>query len=114
MSTVLAPRSIDLPANYVPQADEGGRDNPGRDIRVGAIIAGLFFIVFLGWATFARRDAAAIAPGNHVLPAGPSLPCLFFSVFLGWATFARLDAAAIAPGNLAVSGQRQTVQHREG
>jgi HlyD family secretion protein len=79
MNTVLAPRSIDLPANSIPQADEGGRDNPGRDIRVGAIIAGLFFIVFLGWATFAR-----------------------------------LDAAAIAPGNLAVSGQRQTVQHREG
>jgi HlyD family secretion protein len=79
MSTVLAPRSIDLPANYVPEADEGGRDNPGRDIRTGAIIAALFFIIFLGWAAFAR-----------------------------------LDAAAIAPGNLAVSGQRQTVQHREG
>ncbi|CAA9515294.1 MAG: Type I secretion membrane fusion protein, HlyD family [uncultured Sphingomonas sp.] len=79
MSTVLATRSVDLPANYVPQADEGGRDNPGGDIRIGAIIAGLFFVIFLGWATFAR-----------------------------------LDAAAIAPGNLAVSGQRQTVQHREG
>jgi HlyD family secretion protein len=76
---MLAPRSIDLPANQVPQADEGARDNPGGDIRVGAIIAALFFVVFLGWATFAR-----------------------------------LDAAAIAPGKLAVSGQRQTVQHREG
>ena len=52
---------------------------PNRDIRTGAIIAGLFFILFLGWATFAR-----------------------------------LDAAAHATGTLIVSGQRQTVQHRDG
>lgn len=39
---------------------------------------------------------------------------LFFVLFLGWAAFARLDSAAYAPGRLAVSGQRQTVQHREG
>lgn len=38
----------------------------------------------------------------------------FFVLFLGWAAFARLDAAALAPGQLAVTGQRQTVQHREG
>lgn len=79
MSTAIAQRSIDLPAISAPLADEGGRDEPQRDIRNGTIIAVLFFVVFLGWATFAR-----------------------------------LDAAAIAPGNLAVSGQRQTVQHREG
>ena len=53
--------------------------NPGRDIRNGAIIAGLFFVLFLGWAAFAR-----------------------------------LDAAAYAPGTLVVSGQRQSVQHRDG
>lgn len=53
--------------------------NPGRDIRTGAIFAGLFFILFLGWAAFAR-----------------------------------LDAAAHASGTLIVSGQRQTVQHRDG
>lgn len=53
--------------------------DPRRDIRSGAIIAGLFFIIFLGWAALAR-----------------------------------LDAASYAPGILAVSGQRQTVQHREG
>lgn len=51
----------------------------GRDIRSGLIIAGLFFILFLGWAAFAR-----------------------------------LDAAAHASGTLVVSGQRQTVQHRDG
>lgn len=45
---------------------------------------------------------------------GVGIALLFFVLFLGWAAVARLDAAAIAPGKLAVSGQRQTVQHREG
>jgi HlyD family secretion protein len=54
-------------------------DRPQREIRFGLIVAGLFFIVLLGWAAFAP-----------------------------------LDSAAIAPGRLAVSGQRQAVQHREG
>jgi len=53
--------------------------DPARDIRIGLIIAALFFIGLVGWAAFAR-----------------------------------LDAAAIAPGRLVVSGQRQTVQHRDG
>ncbi len=54
-------------------------ENPARDIRFGAAAAFLFFVAFLGWALFAR-----------------------------------LDAAALAQGRLVVSGQRQTVQHREG
>ena len=54
-------------------------DRPDRDMRTGIIIAFLFFVVFLGWAAFAR-----------------------------------LDAAAYAPGRLAVAGQRQSVQHRDG
>ncbi|HEY0164872.1 MAG TPA: biotin/lipoyl-binding protein, partial [Sphingomicrobium sp.] len=45
---------------------------------------------------------------------GVIIAILFFVVFLGWAAVARLDAAAMAPGRLVVSGQRQTVQHREG
>jgi HlyD family secretion protein len=53
--------------------------DPRGDIRMGLIVAGLFFVLFLGWAAFAR-----------------------------------LDAAATAPGVLEVSGQRQSVQHREG
>ncbi len=53
--------------------------DPGRDIRIGTIIAVLFFILFLGWAAFVR-----------------------------------LDAAAYAPGTLVVSGERQSVQHRDG
>ena len=54
-------------------------DDSRSDIRLGAIVAGLFFVLFLGWA--------AVAP---------------------------MDAAAYANGQLVVSGQRQSVQHREG
>ena len=39
-------------------------DRPDRDMRTGIIIAFLFFVVFLGWAAFARLDAAAYAPGR--------------------------------------------------
>jgi HlyD family secretion protein len=39
---------------------------------------------------------------------------IFFVLFLGWAAFARLDSAAYANGQLVVSGQRQSVQHRDG
>jgi HlyD family secretion protein len=39
---------------------------------------------------------------------------LFFLIFLGWAALARMDAAASAEGKVIVSGQRQTVQHRDG
>ncbi|MFL6743788.1 MAG: HlyD family type I secretion periplasmic adaptor subunit [Sphingomicrobium sp.] len=52
-------------------------------------------------------------PTNDIR-AGVIVAVLFFVLFLGWAAFARLDAAAQAPGKLVVSGQRQTVQHREG
>ncbi|MEP7350095.1 MAG: HlyD family type I secretion periplasmic adaptor subunit [Sphingorhabdus sp.] len=38
----------------------------------------------------------------------------FFGIFLGWALFIRMDAAAYATGSIAVSGNRQVVQHREG
>ena len=39
-------------------------DRPDRDLRTGIIVAGLFFVLFLGWATFARLDAASYAPGK--------------------------------------------------
>ena len=45
---------------------------------------------------------------------GLIIGAVFFIGLLGWAAVARLDAAAIAPGRLVVSGQRQTVQHRDG
>lgn len=64
-----------LPADAVPARAA----DPSREIRIGLIVAALFFVLFLGWAAFAR-----------------------------------LDAAAYAPGTLVVSGQRQSVQHRDG
>ena len=54
-------------------------DDPRRDIRIGAVIGFLFFVVLLGWA--------ALAP---------------------------LDAGVYAQGAIAVSGNRQAVQHRSG
>lgn len=39
---------------------------------------------------------------------------VFFVGFGGWAAFAPLSAAVVAPGVVVVSGNRQTVQHRDG
>ena len=70
---------IVLPSAINAQPSPQNLGDPTRDIRIGLILAVAFFVVFLGWAAFAR-----------------------------------LDAAAFAPGVLEVSGQRQTVQHRDG
>jgi HlyD family type I secretion membrane fusion protein len=67
------------PAGSAPAVPAPAGADPRGDIRTGGIIAALFFVVFLGWAAFAR-----------------------------------LDAAAYAQGTLVVSGQRQSVQHRDG
>lgn len=48
------------------------------------------------------------------LRVGAIVVLAFFGLFMGWATFAPLDAGAFAPGQVAVSGNRQSVQHREG
>lgn len=59
-------------------------------------------------------------PGVHLadprldIGVGIAVAALFFVGCLGWAAFARLDAGAVASGTLAVSGQRQSVQHRDG
>src|SRR5206468_9667543 len=46
--------------------------------------------------------------------AGLLVAILFFVVFLGWAAFVPLDAGVSAPGTVAVLGNRQTVQHKDG
>ncbi|MGN7160670.1 HlyD family type I secretion periplasmic adaptor subunit [Sphingomonas sp. SAFR-052] len=51
---------------------------------------------------------------NKALRTGIIIAVLFFVVLLGWASFARLDAAAAGDGRVVVSGNRQTVQHRDG
>ncbi len=44
-------------------ADPEADDAAGFEVRVGAAIAGLFFLGFLGWASLARLDSAAYAQG---------------------------------------------------
>lgn len=44
-----------------------GIDEPGRELRFGLIVAGLFFVAFLGWAAFAPLDSAAYAVGKLVV-----------------------------------------------
>jgi HlyD family type I secretion membrane fusion protein len=61
----------------LPMHSEAG--DPTREIRIGAAIAGAFFVLFLGWAAFVP-----------------------------------LDAGVNASGIIAVSGNRQTVQHKDG
>ncbi|NJC41405.1 HlyD family secretion protein [Brevundimonas alba] len=73
--------------------------------------------------------SAEAPPASAAPPAGPEtvsdtprrelivggvIILLFFGLFLGWAALAPLDAGAYAHGQIAVSGNRQAVQHREG
>jgi HlyD family secretion protein len=51
--------SSDLQLNLTPDTDD-----PKHDIRIGTIVAFVFFIVLLGWAAFIPLDAAVRAPGN--------------------------------------------------
>ncbi|MEZ5962066.1 MAG: HlyD family type I secretion periplasmic adaptor subunit [Hyphomonadaceae bacterium] len=52
--------------------------------------------------------------GRSEIRAGVIALLVFFVGFGGWAAFAPLDAAVVAPGVVVVSGNRQTVQHRDG
>jgi len=66
-------------AMVLPAGPETSAGDPEREIRLGASIAGLFFVLFLGWM--------ALIP---------------------------LDAGVNANGIIAVAGNRQSVQHRDG
>ena len=45
---------------------------------------------------------------------GIAVAVLFFVIFLGWAALVPLDAGVHAAGSIAVAGNRQAVQHRDG
>ena len=45
---------------------------------------------------------------------GAAIAFAFFVLFLGWAAFVPLDAGVNAAGTIAVLGNRQTVQHKDG
>ncbi|MGH6952250.1 MAG: HlyD family type I secretion periplasmic adaptor subunit [Vitreimonas sp.] len=61
-----------------------------------------------------QKDAREDDGGGREIIAGLITLAVFFFGFGGWAAFAPLDAAVVAPGVVVVSGNRQTVQHREG
>jgi HlyD family secretion protein len=65
-------------------------------------------------ASAAAPDLSSADDPRKEIRFGLIVAVVFFVGFLGWAAFAPLEAAAYAPGQLTVSGQRQTVQHREG
>lgn len=79
MNATFRPEEFGKPERSDGSVDEQEMDSPFKEYRTGAIVAGLFFVGFLGWA--------AMTP---------------------------LDAGAMASGVVAVSGNRQAVQHRDG
>ena len=58
-------------------------------------------------------EAVAGEPDREIR-LGVTIAILFFVVFLGWAAFMPLDAGVHASGTIAVAGNRQSVQHRDG
>lgn len=68
----------------------------------------------IGQAVPALTPARLLANPAKDTRQGLIIAALFFIAFLGWAALAPLDAAAIGVGQLSVSGQRQSVQHRDG
>lgn len=62
----------------------------------------------------APKAAPPLDSPRRDLMVGGVIVIAFFVLFLGWASIARLDAGAAAQGQVAVSGNRQAVQHREG
>lgn len=61
----------------------------------------------------APADGALDNPRREI-GVGLGIAAAFFLLFLGWAAFVPLDAGAYATGVVAVSGNRQAVQHRDG
>ena len=70
MSNYLTHRRNELvPAEDGALAEYDGNtsDDAGKEVRFGMIVAGLFFVLFLGWAAFAPLDSAAYANGQLVV-----------------------------------------------
>lgn len=67
-----------------------------------------------GLAPAAEAAAPLDDDPRRELRAGATIAAAFFVLFLGWAAITPLDAGAYASGVIAVSGNRQAVQHRDG
>lgn len=68
-----------------------------------------------GWdeAEAAGSDVLSEYPRREIAW-GLTVAGLFLLALFGWGLWARLDSAVSAPGQVVVSGNRQTVQHRDG
>ena len=64
----------------------------------------------------ALRPSSEIEAGDprREIRMGIAIASGFFVLFLGWAALVPLDAGVSAPGVIEVSGNRQTVQHKDG
>jgi len=63
---------------------------------------------------YSPEDHLAAGDPRREIRIGTIAAVLFFVLFLGWAALVPLDAGVNAPGTIAVAGNRQTVQHRDG
>lgn len=71
-------------------------------------------VQLLDFSASPEGAADDIADPRSDVRIGGIIAFLFFVVLLGWAAFAPLDAGVYAQGAVAVSGNRQSVQHRDG
>jgi HlyD family secretion protein len=69
---------------------------------------------YLPFFTDDAEEAAGPDDPRREIRLGTTIAFGFFVILLGWAAFAPLDAAVSAQGVIAVSGNRQSVQHRDG
>ncbi len=68
----------------------------------------------MSWAPTADTLYDQLASPKRDVRKGLLVAAVFFVGLLGWAGLTPLDAGAIAQGYVAVSGNRQAVQHRDG
>ena len=71
-------------------------------------------IPLLNWREQPANELAETDDPQRDIRIGGAIAFFFFVILLGWAAFAPLDAGVHAQGSVAVSGNRQAVQHPGG
>lgn len=65
-------------------------------------------------AAYPELETIEVDNPESDIKVGRAIAIFFFVILLGWAAFMPLDAGVHAVGKVAVSGNRQAVQHRDG
>ncbi len=65
-------------------------------------------------AAYPELETIEVDNPESDIKVGRAIAIFFFVIILGWAAFMPLDAGVHAVGKVAVSGNRQAVQHRDG